>query len=66
MSEALDHGGNRQDPEQRLTEEAEIGSGWFDRRGTGEPRTNTRGTSTRRDDDTNGPSDESRSEAEPF
>jgi hypothetical protein len=66
VSESLDHGGNGKDPEQWLAEETEIGGRWFDRRATGEPRTDTRGTGTRRDDDTDGPSNDSCSEAEPF
>ena len=64
MSESLNHSGDGQDPEHWLAKEAEVRGRRFDRRARGKPRSNTRRAGGCRDDDTDGPSDDSRSEAE--
>jgi hypothetical protein len=66
MSESLNDCGDRQDPKQWLAKEAEVRSRRFYRRARGEPRSDTCRPGTCRDDDTGGPSDDSRFKAEPF
>lgn len=66
MSKSLDHCGDGQNPEQWLAKEAEVRGRRFDRRARGKPRSNTGRAGACRDDDTYGPSDDSRSEAEPL
>lgn len=64
MSKSLNHRGNGQDPEQWLAKEAEVRCRWFDRRAGREPRPNTRCAGAGRDDDADGPSNDSCPEAE--
>lgn len=66
MSEPLNDRRNGKNPEQWLAKEAEVRCRWFDRRAGREPRPNTCRAGGRRDDDTDGPTDDSRSKAELF
>jgi hypothetical protein len=66
VSESLNNCGDGQNPKQRLAKEAEVRSRRFDGGARGKPRSNARRAGACRDDDTDGPSDDSRSEAELF